>query len=285
MSKIILIILVGLVFIAKSALYIVDEREIAIKFKLGEIISIIEKPGIYFKTPFVNNVLFLDKRIQTLDERPDRFLTGEKKNVIVDSYVKWKIVDAKKFYTSTGGDVDTANSRLSEVIKEGLRNEFGKRTIVEVVHGERNEVMNNMTKIAKESAKEFGINVVDLRIKRIDLSREVNNSVYARMSAERLRVAKDLRAKGAESAEIIQAKADKKRSIILANAYRDAEKIKGDGDAKASRLYAEVFTKNKKFYSFYRSLEAYKKSFGSKNDMMVLNPKSEFFRYFNPVIK
>jgi membrane protease subunit HflC len=282
MNKGLLIIIAIVVIIAKSALYVIDEREIAIKFKLGEIVTIIDKPGLYFKTPFVNNIKFFDKRIQTLDERPDRFLTGEKKNVIVDSYVKWKIADAKRFYTSTGGNITTANARLSAVIKEGLRNEFGQRTILEVVSGHRNEIMKKMTKIAKQGAKEFGIAVIDLRIKRIDLAAEINRSVYDRMSAERSRIAKDLRAKGAESAEIIQATADKNRSIILANAYRDSEKIKGEGDAKSSSIYAEAFTKNKSFYDFYRSLEAYKKSFNSKNDMMVLDPKSEFFRYFNP---
>jgi membrane protease subunit HflC len=282
MNKGLLIIIAIVVIIAKSALYVIDEREIAIKFKLGEIVTIIDKPGLYFKTPFVNNIKFFDKRIQTLDERPDRFLTGEKKNVIVDSYVKWKIADAKRFYTSTGGNITTANARLSAVIKEGLRNEFGQRTILEVVSGHRNEIMKKMTKIAKQGAKEFGIAVIDLRIKRIDLAAEINRSVYDRMSAERSRIAKDLRAKGAESAEIIQATADKNRSIILANAYRDSEKIKGEGDAKSSSIYAKAFTKNKSFYDFYRSLEAYKKSFNSKNDMMVLDPKSEFFRYFNP---
>ena len=282
MNKITLIIVALVLIITKSALYVIDEKEIAIKFKLGEIVTIINEPGLYFKTPFVNNVKFFDKRIQTLDERPDRFLTGEKKNVIVDSYVKWKIADAKRFYTSTGGNIVTANSRLSAVVKDGLRNEFGKRTIQEVVSGNRKEIMRKMTKIAKKGAKEFGIAVIDLRIKRIDLSVEVNESVYNRMSAERKRIAKDLRAKGAEAAEIIQATADKERSIILANAYRDSEKIKGDGDAEASSIYAEAFTKNKEFYNFYRSLDAYKKSFNSKNDMMVLDPKSEFFRYFNP---
>ncbi len=285
MNKGLLIVIALVVIITKSALYVINEREIAIKFKLGEIVSIIDKPGLYFKTPFVNNVKFFDKRIQTLDEQPDRFLTGEKKNVIVDSYVKWKIADAKRFYTSTGGDIITANSRLSAVVKDGLRNEFGKRTIQEVVSGNRTQIMKKMTKIAKKGAKEFGISVVDLRIKRIDLSVEVNNSVYARMSAERTRIAKDLRAKGAEAAEKIQATADKERSIILANAYRDSEKIKGEGDAKASSIYASAFTKNESFYNFYRSLEAYKKSFNSKNDVMILDPKSEFFRYFNPSIK
>jgi membrane protease subunit HflC len=224
MNKGLLIIIALVVIIAKSALYVIDEREIAIKFKLGEIVTIIDKPGLYFKTPFVNNIKFFDKRIQTLDERPDRFLTGEKKNVVVDSYVKWKIADAKRFYTSTGGNIITANARLSAVIKEGLRNEFGQRTILEVVSGHRNKIMKKMTKIAKQGAKEFGIAVIDLRIKRIDLAAEINKSVYDRMSAERSRIAKDLRAKGAESAEKIQATADKERSIIIANAYRDSEK-------------------------------------------------------------
>ena len=282
MKKFALIVVAILAVLSWTALYIVDEREIAIKFRLGEIVSIETEPGLYFKMPFVNNVVKFDKRIQTLDERPERFLTSEKKNVIVDSYLKWRIADAKRFYTSTGGRINIANSRLSEVIKEGLRNEFGQRTITEVVSGERTEIMREMTKIAKRELQEFGIAVIDLRIKRIDLSREINNSVYRRMEAERQRVAKDFRAKGAEAAEKIRAAADKERTIILARAYRDSQNIKGEGDAVAAKTYADEFNKNKEFYSFYRSLESYRKAFSSKSDMLLLDPNSDFFRYFNP---
>jgi membrane protease subunit HflC len=232
--------------------------------------------------PFVNNVVKFDNRIQTLDAPAERFLTGEKKNVIVDSYVKWRIVDAEKFYTSTGGSIAKANSNLTQIIKTGLKSEFSKRTIVDVVSGERAEIMENIAKLAKSDVGEFGISVIDVRIKRIDLSQEVSNSVYRRMQAERERVAKDFRSKGAEEAEIIRAAADRERTIILANAYRDSEKIRGEGDATSANNYAKAYSQNSSFYSFYRSLESYNKSFNNQNDILVLNPNTEFFRHFNP---
>jgi membrane protease subunit HflC len=285
MQKILVIIGAALFLILSSALYTVNETQTAIKLRLGEIVTVENTPGLKFKTPFVNNVVKFDKRIQTLDAPAERFLTGEKKNVIVDSYVKWRIVDAEQFYKSTGGNIARTNNRLAQIIKTGLKSEFSKRTIADVVSGERSEIMSNILKMANKDIVEFGIKIIDVRIKRIDLSQEVSNSVYRRMQAERQRVAKEFRSKGAEEAEVIRAAADKKRTIILANAYRDSEIVRGEGDAVSANNYAQAYNKNADFYSFYRSLESYKKSFGQNNDIMVLNPNTEFFRHFNPEVK
>ena len=285
MQKIGLIIIAAVFFILSTALYTVSETETAIKLRLGEIVSVEKEPGLKFKTPFVNNVVKFDNRIQTLDAPSERFLTGEKKNVIVDSYVKWRIIDAEKFYKSTGGNLARTSNRLAQIIKTGLKSEFSKRTIKDVVSGERSEIMTSIAKLAKKDIGDFGIEIIDVRIKRIDLSQEVSNSVYRRMQAERNRVAKEFRSKGAEEAEIIQAAADKKRTIILANAYRDSEIIRGEGDAISAGNYSKAYNQNADFYSFYRSLESYKKSFSGQNDIMVLNPNTEFFRHFNPGAK
>jgi protease FtsH subunit HflC len=285
MQKILVIIGAVLFLILSSALYTVNETQTAIKLRLGEIVTVENTPGLKFKTPFVNNVVKFDNRIQTLDAPAERFLTGEKKNVIVDSYVKWRIVDAEQFYKSTGGNIARTNNRLAQIIKTGLKSEFSKRTIADVVSGERSEIMANILQMANKDIGEFGIKIVDVRIKRIDLSQEVSNSVYRRMQAERQRVAKEFRSKGAEEAEIIRAAADKERTIILANAYRDSEIIRGEGDAVSANNYAQAYNQNADFYSFYRSLESYKKSFGQNNDIMVLNPNTEFFRHFNPEVK
>ena len=285
MQKIFIIIGAALFLILSSALYTVNETQTAIKLRLGEIVTVENTPGLKFKTPFVNNVVKFDNRIQTLDAPAERFLTGEKKNVIVDSYVKWRIVDAEQFYKSTGGNISRTSNRLAQIIKTGLKSEFSKRTIADVVSGERSEIMANILQMANKDIVEFGIKIIDVRIKRIDLSQEVSNSVYRRMQAERQRVAKEFRSKGAEEAEIIRAAADKKRTIILANAYRDSEIIRGEGDAVSASNYAKAYNKNADFYSFYRSLESYKKSFGQNNDIMVLNPNTEFFRHFNPEVK
>ncbi len=285
MQKIFIVIVAALFLVLSSALYTVDETQTAIKLRLGEIVTVEDKPGLKFKMPFVNNVVKFDNRIQTLDAPAERFLTGEKKNVIVDSYVKWRIVDAEQFYISTGGNIARTNNRLAQIIKTGLKSEFSKRTIADVVSGERSEIMSNILELANKDIGEFGIKIIDVRIKRIDLSQEVSNSVYRRMQAERHRVAKDFRSKGAEEAEIIRAAADKERTIILANAYRDSEKIRGEGDAVSANNYAQAYNQNVDFYSFYRSLESYKKSFSQQNDIMVLNPNTEFFRHFNPEVK
>jgi membrane protease subunit HflC len=236
-----------------------------------------------YKTPFVNNVIFFDKRIQTLDSSPESFLTVEKKTVIVDSFVKWRISDVKKFYISTGGAMASANLRLAQNNQDALRSQFSKRTIKEVVSDQREAIMASVKGKLKAIAEaEYGIEIVDVRIKRIELAQEVRNSVYLRMETERKGLANKLRSEGAEEAEKIQAFAEKERTIILANAYRDSEKIRGEGDAESASNYAEAYSQDAEFYSFYRSLESYRKSFGQRGDILVLSPDSEFFRHFNP---
>ena len=283
MKKIIIIVIALLVILLSSSLYTVNETQVAIKLRLGEIVSVENKPGLKFKTPFVNNVVSFDKRIQTLDSAAESFLTVEKKNVVVDSYVKWRIVDTEKFYISTGGAMASANLRLAQNNQDALRTEFSKRTIIEVVSDEREAIMATVkTKLKAIAEDEFGIEVIDVRIKRIELAQEVRNSVYSRMETERKSIANKFRSEGAEEAEKIQAFADKERTIILANAYRDSEKIRGEGDAISASNYAAAYSQDVDFYSFYRSLESYKKSFSDQGDILVLNPESEFFRYFNP---
>ena len=279
-KMVVLVIAVIFLIIGSMSIFVVDQREKAILFKFGEIVSTDFEPGLHFKIPFVNNVLKFDSRIQTMDADPERYLTSEKKNLVVDSFVKWKINNVAKYFTATGGDAVRANERLSQFIKDGLRGEFGRRTIHDVVSGERNEIMENLNIAANEQAKEFGINIIDVRIKRIDLDKSISESVYRRMEAERTRVAKDLRAKGEQEAETIRAKADRERTIILADAYRKAEKIRGEGDGTSANIYANAFNQDKEFYALYRSLGAYKKVFADKDDMLVLQPKSEFFKYF-----
>ncbi len=261
--------------------FTVKQWEMAIKLRLGEIVDADYKPGLHWMIPFINNVKRFDGRIQTLDARPQRFLTVEKKDVIVDSFVKWRIANVGQYYRSTGGNPGRTSSLLAERINTSLRDEFGKRTIVEVVSGERSEIMALLTKDADEKANELGVEVIDVRIKRIDLPSEVSGSVYERMRAERERVARDLRAQGDEAAERIQAEADRQRTVILANAFRDAEKLRGEGDAKAASIYAKAYETNSEFYAFYRSLSAYRSVFDTSGNMMVLKPDSEFFRYFN----
>ena len=283
MNKIILVVAVLIAILLSSSLYTVKETQVALKLRLGEIVSIENEPGLKFKTPFVNNVVRFDKRIQTLDSAAESFLTVEKKNVVVDSFVKWRIVDTQKFYISTGGAMAQANLRLAQNNQDALRSEFSKRTIIEVISDEREAIMASVKAKLKAIAEdEYGIEVVDVRIKRIELSQEVRNSVYSRMETERKGLANKYRANGAEEAEKLQAFADKERTIILANAYRDSEKIRGEGDAISASNYAEAYSQDAEFYSFYRSLESYKKSFNEQGDILVLNPDSEFFRHFNP---
>jgi len=263
------------------SIFIVDERELVLKFRLGEIVKSDYDAGIYFKVPFINNIKKFDKRILTLDARPAIYLTKEKKNVNVDFFVKWRISDVETFYKSmSGGNERVAAERLYTVINEGLRDQFSKRTIKEVISGERDEIMNATTQVANVQVEKFGIKLVDVRVKRIDFSEDISNSVYRRMEAERTRVAKDYRSRGAEAAEKIRADADRQRTVTLADAYREAEKTRGDGDAKAANIYAKAYTKDREFYSFYRSLIAYKESFNEQNDMMVIDPSSDFFKYF-----
>lgn len=279
-STLILVLVALVLWIGSMSVFTVDERELAIKFRLGQFERADYEPGIHFKIPFVNKVRKFDRRIMTLDAEPERYLTFEKKNVIVDAFVKWRIADVTAYYKTTGGDEGRASLRLSQVVKEGLRNEFGKRTIQEAISGERAEIMNIITDQFSDQAKHFGIAIVDVRIKRVELPDEVSSSVYRRMEAERARVAKELRSQGAEAAERIRAEADRQRTILLAEAYRDAERIRGEGDAKAAEIYASAFGKDEEFYSFYRSLGAYKNVFNKPEDVLVLDPGSEFFRYF-----
>jgi membrane protease subunit HflC len=266
---------------ALLSIFIVDERELVLKFRLGEIVKSDYEAGIYFKVPFINNVKKFDKRILTLDARPAIYLTKEKKNVNVDFFVTWRIKDVETFYKSmSGGNERIAAERLYTIVNDGLRDQFSKRTIKEVIAGEREILMDETLLAANEEVGQFGIHLVDVRVKRIDFSQDVSNSVYRRMEAERTRVAKDYRSRGAEAAEKIRADADRKRTVTLANAYRDAEKIRGDGDGKAAEIYAKAYNKDHEFYSFYRSLNAYKNSFQTQGDIMVVDPSSEFFKYF-----
>ena len=283
MNRIIIVVAVLVAILISSSLYTVNETQVAIKLRLGEIVSVEDKPGLKFKTPFVNNVVTFDQRIQTLDAQAESFLTVEKKNLTVDSYVKSRIVDTEKFYISTGGAMSSANLRLAQNNQDALRSEFSKRTIIEVVSSQRDAIMASVKSKLKAIAEdEFGIEVIDVRIKRIELAQEVRNSVYSRMETERKSIANKFRSEGAEEAEKIQAFADKERTIILANAYRDSEKIRGNGDAISASNYAEAYSQDVDFYSFYRSLESYKKSFNQQGDILILSPDSEFFRYFNP---
>lgn len=279
--KSIAVIVVALAVVLVLSTYVVDQRERALLFSLGEIKRSDIEPGLHFKFPLINNVRKFDGRILTLDAQPERFLTSEKKNVIVDFFVKWRIADVAQYYRATRGQERNALTRLSQIIKDRLRNEFGKRTIQEAVSGERSEIMDILQINANQVAKGLGIAVVDVRISRIDLPDEVSDSVYDRMRAERERTARDFRARGMEAAERIRASADRERTILLANAFRDSELIRGDGDAKAAEIYANAFNQNSEFYAFTRRLNAYINTFNGKDDIMILEPDSDFFRYFH----
>jgi membrane protease subunit HflC len=270
---------VGLVILAMT-LFTVDQRQYAIIFQLGEVKEVIREPGLNFKWPLIQNVRFFEKRILTMDSpEPERFLTAEKKPVLVDSYVKWRISDVKQYYISVGGDEIVAKTRLSQTVNSGLREEFGKRTVHDVVSGEREKIMAEVQRKADTDARSMGVQIIDVRLKRVDFPPEVSDSVYRRMETERKRVANELRSQGSAEAEMIKADADRQREVIVAEAYRDAQKTKGEGDAKASAIYAQSFGQNPEFYSFYRSLEAYRQSFKTKSDMLVVDPSSEFFKY------
>jgi membrane protease subunit HflC len=267
-------------FIGSFSVFTVKEWERAILFRLGEIVRDDYTPGLKFKVPFINNVRKFDARIQTLDLEPERFLTSEKKNVIVDSFVKWRIQNVGRYYTAVRGDVAQANLRLDQILKDGLRSEFGKRTLKDTVSGDRAQIMTILTAVANPLANEIGIEVVDVRIKRVDLPPDVSTSVFRRMQAERERVARDFRSRGAEAAERIRADADRQRTVIVAEAYRDAEQTRGEGDARAADIYAQAYGRNEAFFSLYRSLNAYRNVFSSRDDMLILKPDSDFFRFF-----
>ena len=274
------VILVLLLVVLAVSVFTVHEREKAILFQLGKVVRTDYTPGLYFKVPFFQNVRKFDARIQTLDAPPEPFLTSEKKNVSVDAFVKWRIEDVERFFTSTGGSVVRANSRLGQVISRGLKDEFGKRTIQEVVSGERATIMNILTVSADQAAEDFGIEIVDVRVKRIDLPPEISSSVYRRMAAERQRVARQLRARGAEEAKRIRARAEREREVILAEADRDSQQIRGEGDGQAAATYAQAFGQDREFFGLYRSLNAYKETFNNRSDILLLQPDSDFFRYF-----
>ena len=270
------------VIIISQSIYVVSEIERAVKLRFGEIVEFDVQPGLHFKWPIVNSVKYFDGRILTLDAVPQRYLTSEKKALMVDSFIKWRIKDVAKYFTTTGGDEERAKRLLSQRVDTGLRNEFGVRTVKEVVSGERDQLMNSLaTSLDTIAQQELGVEVIDLRVKKIDLPSEVSDSVYNRMRTERERLARELRAQGNEVAEKIRATADKDKTIILADAYREAEETRGSGDAKATATYAEAYTKDPEFYDFTRSLKAYQATFQSKGDILLIDPDSDFFKYLN----
>jgi len=274
------IVIVALLIVGSLSMFVVDQRQNILVVRLGEVVRVVKEPGLYFKIPLLDNTRVLDTRILTIDTaEPERFLTSEKKNVLVDLFVKWRITDARLYFVSVGGDEARARTRLLQTINAALRAEFGNRTVHEVVSGERDKIMEFMRERANEDAQTIGVQVLDVRMKRVDLPQEVSESVYRRMEAERKRVANELRSTGSAESEKIRADADRQKEIILAQAYRDAQRIKGEGDASATGIHAKAYEVNPEFFAFSRSIEAYKQSFKSKNDVLVLEPNSEFFRY------
>ncbi|NLF54409.1 MAG: protease modulator HflC [Thauera phenolivorans] len=268
------------IVIASMSLFTVDQRQYAVVFQLGEVKEVIDEPGLKFKLPLIQNVRFFERRILTLDTPdPERFITSEKMNLLVDHFVKWRIIDPRLYYESVAGDEARARTRLTQTVNAGLREEFGRRTMHEVVSGAREAIMDSMREKADRDARRIGVQIVDVRLKRVELLPEVSESVYRRMEAERKRVANELRSEGAAAAEKIRADADRQREIIIAEAYRAAQEAKGEGDAKAIAIYADAFGRNADFYSFYRSLEAYRASFAGKDDMLVVDPSSDFFKF------
>lgn len=286
-NRIIVVVLGVLIalMVLSSTFYVVDQRRFAILFAFGEIKNVIREPGLHFKLPPpFQNVVFMDRRIQTIDSpEAERFITSEKRNVLVDTYVKWRIVDPKQYYISIGADTDRAVIRMGQIIKSALNEEITKRTTHDVVSGEREQVMSAIKKKVSEEAKQIGVEIVDVRLKRVDLLPEIADSIYRRMEAERKRVANELRSTGVAESEKIRADADRQKEIIIAEAYRDAERTKGEGDAKASAIYAQAFGSNPDFYAFYRSLDAYRKSFAAKGNLFVVDPSTDFFKFMqNP---
>lgn len=277
-------ILAGLgaaVILAFLSVFTVDERDLAVKFRFGEIVDSDYTPGLHLMIPFINNVEKYPRQVLTLNNPQEQFLTAEKKNVLVDFFVKWRITNVGQYYRASGGNEPLAAQRLLEIMKDGIRGEFAKRTVPQVVAAERRELLDAMLAGAREEAASLGIEIVDVRVKRIEFSDEVSDSVFNRMRQERARVAAELRAQGAESAEQIRADADRQRTVILATAYRDAEKLRGEGDAAAAQIYAGAYRRNPDFFAFYRSIAAYRRSLGQGNDLMVLDANSDFFRYLN----
>jgi modulator of FtsH protease HflC len=280
----ILLGLAALLLIGSMSVFTVNQTEKAIKFRLGEIVKSDYTPGLHFKWPFINNIKKFDARLQTMDSKPERFLTAEKKNVIVDSFVKWKIGNVATFYTVVAGDIDQANLRLDQIIKDAFRSEFSKRDIKQLISTDRSAIREILTNNSKTVAAALGMEIVDVQVMRIDLPPEVSSSVFRRMEAERERVAREFRSQGAEAAERIRADADRQRVVTLANAFRDAETLRGEGDAISADIYAKAYGADTDFFTFYRSLNAYKKTFSTQG-MMVLEPDSDFFQYFKKQTK
>jgi len=273
------ILLLGLIVLYMTA-FTVDQRQFAVVFQFEEYQRTISEPGLKFKLPIVQKVRYFDRRILTMENNdPERFITSEKKNVLVDFFVKWRIKDPKQYYLSVRGDEVMARIRLAQTVNAGLREEFGKRSVHDVISGERNKIMEEMRGKADADAAKIGVQIVDVRLKRVEFPVEISEAVYQQMRAERTRVANELRSTGFAESEKIRANADRQREVILAEAYRDAQKIKGEGDAKAAAIYAGAFSQNPEFYAFYRSLEAYRNTFKSKSDLILLDPESEFFKY------
>ena len=274
---------IALIYVLSSSIFIVDQRKFAVVFSFGQIVRVIEQPGLQIKYPApFESVRFFDRRILTIDNpEAERFITAEKKNLLVDSYVKWRIVDPRKFFISFKGDERLAQDRLTQLVRSALNEEFTKRTVRELISDQREEVMQGIRKKVAVDASDIGVEIVDVRLKRVDLLAEISDSVYRRMEAERKRVANELRSMGAAESDKIRANAERQRDTILAEAYRDAQKIKGAGDAKATALYAEAFGRDPQFAQFYQSLEAYRNSFKDKKDVMVVEPNGEFFKYLH----
>jgi membrane protease subunit HflC len=277
-------LLIGAVIVAlivAMSVYTIDQRKAAIKFQLGEVKAVQTEPGLYFLVPLLQNVRLFDTRIQTLEARdPERFLTAENRNVLVDSFVKWKVVDVRQYYVSVRGDPIQAESRISQTVNDALRAEFARKKVHDVVSGEREKIMLDVARKVDQDVRRIGVQVVDVRLKRVDFVPEISSDVFRRMESERKRAANEERAKGQAEGERIKAEADRQRQIIIAEAYKEAEKTKGEGDALASRIYAEAFQRNPEFYSFYRSMEAYRQGLRARSDVLVLDPSSDFFKYF-----
>jgi membrane protease subunit HflC len=278
------IVIFAILLVLALSVYTIDQRKAAIKFQLGEVKAVQTEPGLYFLVPLVQNVRLFDTRIQTLEARdPERFLTSENRNVLVDSFVKWRVVDVRQYYVSVRGDPYAAEARISQTVNDALRAEFARRTVHDVVSGERDKIMEVVAHRVDQDVRRIGVEIVDVRLKRVDFVPEISSDVFRRMESERKRVANELRATGQAEGEKIKADADRQRQIIVAEAYSQAQKTKGEGDAQASRIYADAFNRNPEFFSFYRSMEAYRQGLRSKSDVLVLDPSSDFFKYFkNP---
>ena len=279
-SAAVVIVAIVAVLVFMMSAYVIDQRKAAIKFQLGEVVAVQTQPGLYFLVPFVQNVRLYDTRIQTLEARdPERFLTKENRNVLVDSFVKWRVNDVKQYYVTVHGDAFTAEARMSQTVNDALRAEFARRTVHDVVSGERDKIMDVVTRKVDQDARNIGVEIVDVRLKRVDFVPEISSDVYRRMESERKRAANQLRATGQAEGEKIKADADRQRQVIVAEAYSQAQKVKGAGDAEAARIYADAFQRNPEFFSFYRSMEAYRQSLRSKGDVLLLDPSSDFFKY------